>query len=117
MRLDDPEIADIQPKQSAGAMVNDSPDLMIAMRLLDRLKACGFEFQRVALGEDAPLVGNRVREDWIDLIHIAGFSRDCFAWRKRTSSLILPGDALIKHQTAGGALNVLSEVLSWEPGP
>ncbi len=36
----------------------DSPDLVIAMRLLDHLKLRGFEFQRGAPGEDGPLLGN-----------------------------------------------------------
>lgn len=92
----------------------DSPDLMIAKRLLDHLKLCGFQFQRVAPGEDGPVVGNRVTGDWIDIVHIEGFSRDCFAWRKRTSSLIVPGDGLIEHRATGNALTVLNEVLTWE---
>ncbi|MGH3811475.1 MAG: hypothetical protein ACRDUV_03320 [Pseudonocardiaceae bacterium] len=70
----------------------DSPDLVIAKRLLDHLKRRGFQFQRVAPGEDGPLVGHRVSGAWEDTVHIQGFSRDCFAWRKRTSSLIVPGN-------------------------
>ena len=62
----------------------DSPDVVIAKRLLDHAKLRGFEFQRIAPGEDGPLRGNRVNGDWVDLIHIEGFSRDCFAWRTRT---------------------------------
>lgn len=76
-------------------MGTDTPDLAIAKRLLDELKVAGFQFHRVAPGEDGPLVGNRVSGDWVDLIHVEGFSRDCFAWRKRTSSLIVPGSALL----------------------
>lgn len=68
----------------------DSPGVVIAKRLLDHAKQRGFEFRRIAPGEDGPMVGYRVSGGWIDLIHIAGFSRDCFAWRQRTSSLILP---------------------------
>ncbi|MEO7195057.1 MAG: hypothetical protein ABIZ05_09565 [Pseudonocardiaceae bacterium] len=41
-------------------MEADSPDLVIAERLLDDLKLRGFEFRRVAPGEDGPLVGSRV---------------------------------------------------------
>ncbi|MGH3844640.1 MAG: hypothetical protein ACRDS0_24830 [Pseudonocardiaceae bacterium] len=82
--------------------------------LLDILKLRGFQFRRVAPGEDGPVVGNRVTDDWVDLIHIEGFSRDCFAWRKRTSSLIVPGDELVEHRANGDALTVLNEVLTWE---
>ncbi|MDQ3763181.1 MAG: hypothetical protein M3460_16505 [Actinomycetota bacterium] len=71
-------------------MEPDSSDLMIAKRLLDHAKLCGFEFQRVASGEDAPLVGHRVTDNWEDEIRLDGFSRDCFARRKWRSSLIVP---------------------------
>jgi hypothetical protein len=93
----------------------DSPDVVTAKRLLDYAKQVGFEFHRVAPGEDAALVGSRVSDDYVDLIHIEGFSRDCFAWRKRTSSLIVSQDALVQCQVRGSALEVLNEVLTWEP--
>lgn len=92
----------------------DSPDLMIAMRLLDHLTLCGFEFRRAASGEDGPLVGHRVSGDWMDTIHIEGFSQDCFAWRKRTCSLIVTGDGRVERRTHGSALTVLNDVLTWE---
>jgi len=92
----------------------DSPDLVIAKRLLDYAKQDGFRFQRAAAGEDGPLVGYRASEDWIDLIHIEGFSRDCFAWRKRVSPLIVSHDALVQRHVEGGALDVLNAVLTWE---
>lgn len=95
----------------------DSPDVVIAKRLLDCAKQAGFTFQRVAPGEDAALVGNRVSDDYVDLIHIDGFSRDCFAWRKRTSSLVVPGDVLVERQVAGSAFDVLNTVLTWEQDP
>ncbi|MGH3898928.1 MAG: hypothetical protein ACRDTA_11900 [Pseudonocardiaceae bacterium] len=94
----------------------DSRDVVIAKRLLDHLKLRGFQFRRAAPGEDGPLMGNRVTGDWVDMIHIEGFSRDCFAWRKRTSSLIVPGDGLVEHRATGNALTVLNEVLTWETG-
>lgn len=93
----------------------DSPDVVIAKRLLDYAKQGGFVFQRTASGQDAPLVGHRVSDGFVDLIHIEGFSRDCFAWRKRMSSLIVPGNALVEHRVEGSALNVLNQVLGWEP--
>jgi hypothetical protein len=92
----------------------DSTDLVIAKRLLDDAKQRGFTFQRAAPGVDAPLVGHRVGDDWADLIHIEGFSRNCFAWRQRISTLIVSQGALLQRQVEGGALEVLSEVLRWE---
>jgi hypothetical protein len=94
----------------------DSPDVVIAKQLLDHAKLGGFTFQRVAPGVDAPLVGYRVNDAWIDLIHIEGFSHDCFAWRKRISSLIVSEDALMQRRVEGGAIDVLNAVLTWEPG-
>lgn len=95
----------------------DSPDVVIAKRLLDDAKRGGFTFQRAAPGADAPLVGYRVSDSWVDLVHLEGFSRDCFAWRKRTSSLIVSQDTLVQRRVEGGALEVLTEVLTWEPRP
>lgn len=95
-------------------MAADSPDLVIAMWLLDHLKLRGFQFHRAAPGVDGPLVGHRVSGDWEDTIHLAGFSRDCLAWRRRTCSLLVPGDALVEQRTHGSALTLLNEVLTWE---
>lgn len=97
-------------------MRTDSPDLVIAMRLLDHLKLRGFEFRRGSPGEDGPLVGHRVSGSWVDLIHIEGFSRDCFAWRKRTSSLIVAERELVERRADGSALDVLNDVLTWNTG-
>lgn len=99
------------------AMHTDSPDLVIAMRLLDSLKLCGFEFSRSAPGEDGPLMGHRISGDRVDLVLIEGFSRNCFAWRQRASSLIIPGSGQVERQVDGGAIDVLNEVLAWESGP
>lgn len=97
-------------------MGHDDPDVVNAKQLLDHAKLCGFEFHRIAPGEDGPLVGNRVSGGWVDIIHIEGFSRDCLALRQRTSSLIVPGDALVERRVDGSALDVLNEVLAWETG-
>ena len=95
-------------------MGTDSPDLAIAKRLLDELKLRGFDFQRATPGEDAPLVGNRAGSGWVDVIHIAEFSRDCFARRQRISPLIVPGSELGERRVHGSALRVPNEVLTWE---
>jgi hypothetical protein len=95
----------------------DTPDVVIAKRLLDYARLGGFTFQRAAPGADAPLVGYRIRDGWVDLIHIEGFSRDCFAWRKRASRLIISPDTLLQRRVEGSALDVLNEVLTWEPEP
>ncbi len=95
----------------------DSPDVVIAKGLLDQAKLGGFVFRRVAPGEDGPLVGHRVSGDRVDVLHIAGFSRDCLAVRQRTSSLILPGNGLVERRVEGSAIDVLNEVLTWEPPP
>ncbi|MDQ3150537.1 MAG: hypothetical protein M3R63_02030 [Actinomycetota bacterium] len=95
-------------------MSTDSPDLVIAKRLLDQLKLRGFQFRRTAPGEDGPAVGNRTSGACVDIIYLNGFSRDCSAWRRRTSSLIVPGDGLVvEHRVEGSALTVLNEVLTW----
>ncbi|MBV8994150.1 MAG: hypothetical protein JO287_10735 [Pseudonocardiales bacterium] len=98
-------------------MVTQNADVTLAQRLLDYAKQAGFVFLRAAPGEDAPLVGNRVSGDWVDVINLAGFSRDCFALRKPLSALNIPGYAQAERRVAGGALEVLNEVLTWERGP
>jgi hypothetical protein len=91
----------------------DSLDVVIATRLLDHAKQCGFTFWRASPGEDGPLVGHRIGGSWVDVIHIAGFSHDCLAVRQRSSSLTLPGDGSVDRRVEGSALDVLSEVLTW----
>lgn len=51
----------------------------------------------------------------MDLLHLEGFSRDCFARRKRASSLVVSEDALVQRRVEGSALHVLNKVLIWEP--
>jgi len=91
----------------------DSPDLAIAKRLLDHVKAQGFQFQRVAEGPDGALVGTRRTDEWTDTVYLDGFSRGCYALRERRTSLVLPGGALVECCATGGALNVLNTVLAW----
>ena len=98
-------------------MSADSADVVIAKRLVDQLRLCGFQFQRTAPGPDGPLIGSRAVGVWSDTIHIDGFSRDCLAWRTRNSSLIVPGDALVERRVQGSALAVMNTVLTWETEP
>src|SRR3954471_20939161 len=95
----------------------DSPDVVIAKQLLDQLKSVGFQFRRIAPGQDGPLVGNRIIGQCVDLVHLESLSQDCVAWRQRASSLIVSGAALVQRQVDGGALTVLHEVLSWQTPP
>ncbi|MGH3796493.1 MAG: hypothetical protein ACRDRT_02910 [Pseudonocardiaceae bacterium] len=95
-------------------MAAESPDLVIAKRLLDHAKARGFQFQRVADGPDGALLGTRHTGAWTDTLYLDGFSRDCYALRERTTSLLVPGHALAEHRASGDALNVLNTVLTWE---
>lgn len=95
-------------------MVAETPDLVIARRLLDHAKARGFQFRRVAEGPDGALLGIRHFGDWTDTVYVGGFSDNCFGMRERTTSLLAPGDTLVERRTTGDALNVLNAVLTWE---
>ncbi len=95
-------------------MTIDSPDLVIAKRLLDHVKAQGFQFQRVAQGPDGVLLGTRRTDEWTDTVYLDGFSRGCYALRERKTSLVIPGSALVERRATGDALNVLNTVLTWE---
>jgi hypothetical protein len=91
----------------------DSPELVIAKRLLDHAKVQGFQFQRVAEGPDGALLGIRRTGEWTDTLYLTGFSRDCYAMRERTTSLVVPGGTLVERRATGNALNVLNAVLTW----
>ncbi|MGH3985307.1 MAG: hypothetical protein ACRDST_22125 [Pseudonocardiaceae bacterium] len=93
-------------------MTTDSPDLVIAKRLLDHAKVSGFQFRRVA-GPDGALLGTRHTDVWTDTVYLDGFSRGCYATRERKVSLVAPGSALIEYRAIGDALNVLNAVLTW----
>lgn len=58
--------ARLAPKPNAG-MGNDSPDVLIAKRLLNHAKLRGFEFHRVGRGADGPLVRNGMNGGRVDI--------------------------------------------------
>ena len=92
----------------------DSPDLAAAKRLLDAAKEAGFSFQRIAVGEDAPLLGVRQSTQWLDEIHLGGLwaPQSCTAIRRRRSSLVVPGGLPVAQRVSGDALTVLHTVVT-----
>lgn len=74
-------------------------------------------FRRIAPGLEGPLEGVRETAVWRDTVHLGGFSDDCYAWRERRSSLVLPSSTRARMRTQGSALDVLTEVLSWPELP
>lgn len=97
-------------------MTAESPDLVVAKRLLDAAKRGGFRFQRVAPGLDGPLWGVRETLEWRDTIYLAGFGQACTATRARKSSLVIPGGPLVTEQIGGDAISVLHTVVcDWNP--
>jgi hypothetical protein len=84
------------------------------MRLLDHAKLRGFQFRRVAEGPDGALLGVRRTGEWVDTVYLDGFRRDCYALRERTTSLLVPGGALVERRAVGDALNVFNAALTWE---
>ncbi|MBV9650402.1 MAG: hypothetical protein JO296_09715 [Pseudonocardiales bacterium] len=92
----------------------DSPDVAAAKRLLDAAKDAGFSFQRIAPGEDAPLLGIRQSPQWLDEIHLGGFwvPQSCTAIRRRRSSLVVPGGLPVAQRVSGDALTVLYTVVT-----
>lgn len=84
--------------------MTDSLDLAAAKRLLDAARNSGFRFERIAPGEDGPLLGVRQTEQWRDEVYLAGFSQACRAIRRRRSSLVVPGGLPIAAHVRGDAL-------------
>lgn len=95
----------------------ESRDLVIAKRLLDHARLQGFQFQRIADGPDHALLGTRRTGEWTDTVYLNGFSRNCYALRERTTSLLVPGQTCAERRVTGNALNVLNTVLTWETPP
>jgi hypothetical protein len=92
--------------------MTDSPGLVAAKRLLDAAKQAGFHFQRVAPGEDGPLLGVREGIEYRDEIYLGGFGERCHATRRRKSSLVVPGGLPVTERLEGDALTVLHTVVS-----
>jgi hypothetical protein len=96
----------------------DSPDVVAAKRLLDLAKSHGFTFQRIAPGEDGPLVGWRDTLEHRDEMYLGGFGDSCHATRARKSSLVVPNGLPVTARVAGDALTVLHTVVSdWATTP
>ncbi|HYZ37265.1 MAG TPA: hypothetical protein VE673_11180 [Pseudonocardiaceae bacterium] len=96
----------------------DSPELAAAKRLLDAAKDRGFTFERIALGQDAPLRGIRESTNWLDEVYVGGLSSGCCAARRRRYSLIVPGGLPVTERISGNALEVLHTVVfDWDPKP
>jgi hypothetical protein len=93
-------------------VVADGPELTAAKRLVDLARDQGFVFQRVAPGEDGPLLGVRESPEYRDQIYIGDFSSGCTATRARKSSLVVPGGLPVTTRVAGDALTVLHTVVS-----
>jgi hypothetical protein len=99
-------------RRVVAAMTTDSPDLVAAMRLLDRAKDAGFTFQRLAPGEDGPLIGGRETIEYRDQIYLAGFGDSCHATRVRKSNLLTPSGLPIIERVTGDAVTVLHTVVT-----
>ncbi|MGH4016143.1 MAG: hypothetical protein ACRDSL_19910 [Pseudonocardiaceae bacterium] len=96
-------------KLGVGALDADDPDVAKAVRLLHHIRLRGFVFDFDSTEAGGPLVGTRISEEWIDTIHIEGFTRDCVAWRHRRG-----GGGQVEHRVEGDACAVLTEALTWE---
>ncbi|MGH3673339.1 MAG: hypothetical protein ACRDSH_22390 [Pseudonocardiaceae bacterium] len=94
----------------------DSPELAVAKRLLDLARDQGLVFQRVAPGEDGPLLGIRNTPNYHDKLYISDFYSGCSATQARRYSLIVPGGLLVTARVTGDVLTVLRTVVAdWEP--
>ena len=93
--------------------VADSEDLALAKQLIDDLKRDGFTFQRIGLGEDAPLLGIRRAGHWADEVYITGLDEPCTAIRRRRSRLVLPGAPPVMTKIDGDAITVMIAVCDW----
>ncbi len=100
------------PASRVAAVSTDSADLAAAKRLLDRARDAGFTFQRIAAGEDGPLIGRRDTLDYRDQIYLAGFGDSCHATRVRKTTLLIPSGLPIIDRVIGDALTVLHTVVT-----
>lgn len=90
----------------------DGLGVAAAKRLLDLAQDQGFVFQRVAPGDDGPLLSVREISDYRDQIYISDFYSGCTATRARKSSLIVPNGLPVTACVEGEALIVLHTVVS-----
>ena len=92
--------------------MTENPGLTVAKRLLDAAKTQGFSFERIAPGEDGPLVGRRDSASYKDEIYIGGFSDSCHATRTRKYRLIVSGELPVMARVSGDAVSVLHTVVT-----
>lgn len=91
-----------------------APDLAAAMFLVDQLKAAGWRLERIAPGEDAPLVGKREGVDYVGWLWLDGFYRRCTARRFKRYSLVVPGGMPCTDHFSGDAITVLLKAAEWD---
>lgn len=58
--------------------------------------------------------GERDTLDWVDTIHLCGFTEGCAAARLAKSALLVPGGSLVTERVSGHVLEVLQAVSEWE---
>src|SRR5262249_19177687 len=103
-------------RRGEGVPVTKGPTLRAAVRPLGPAKTQGFSFERIAPGDDGPILGRRESLEYKDEIYIGGFSDSCHATRARKSSLIIPRELAITARVNGDALTVLHTVVTeWNP--
>ncbi|MBV9162362.1 MAG: hypothetical protein JO281_12595 [Pseudonocardiales bacterium] len=89
----------------------DSPESAAAKRLLDAAKDRGFTFERITVGEGAPLRGVRKSTGWLDEVYVGGLFSGCSAARRRRYSLVVPGGLPVTERVSGDTLEVLHTVV------
>jgi hypothetical protein len=91
--------------------MTESPELAAAKPLLDAAEDRGFTFERIAVGEDAPLGGARESTGWLDEVYVGGLFSGCSAARRRRYSLVVPRGLPVTERVSEDALEALHAVV------